>query len=120
MPRKPARPTAFSAALRAARKRRGQSIRVVADLMGLAPPSLQAYEYGYTLPEPGTVVQIAEQLSVNPAPLLRLWVRAKVGDDLAGLVFEDAPARATLAVRTREPLETIRQAVVHLESLVGE
>ena len=81
------RPTAFSATLRELRHQRGMTMRVVADLAGPTVTSLQSYETGYRLPEPETVAAIATVLRVNPAHLLRLWLRARVGDHLADLIL---------------------------------
>ena len=86
MPRR-LRPTAFSAALRDLRHQRGMTMRVVADLAGPTVTSLQSYETGHRLPEPETVAEIAKILRTDLTPLLRLWLRARVGDHLADLIL---------------------------------
>lgn len=77
----------LGAALRAARHRRGLSITVTANLIGSQHATLQSWETGFRLPEPGVILALAEVLQTDPVPLLWCWLRDRVGDDVTALML---------------------------------
>lgn len=84
----PGKQQAFATALRETRRRAGLSRAVLAVRANVSEYALRDAERGLWLPHPALLVQLADPLDVEPAPLLWLWLRAKIGDDLADLMAE--------------------------------